>query len=138
MSPLSKCLSLVVIPVALASPMQSIRSLLSFGESSESLIRGRDNIFVWASLGDSWAAGVSYDGDKTDYDGDKNGCHRWKDSYGPIMEPNNDWTTGSQEFHFAACSGAILENVAAKPQSANPAQMNLVGSPNMATYPLTR
>ncbi|KAK9416771.1 putative SGNH hydrolase-type esterase domain-containing protein [Seiridium unicorne] len=134
MSSLSKFLSLVILPVALASPMQNIRSLLSFGESSKNPSTGRDNSFVWASLGDSWAAGVSYDGDKTDYDGDKNGCHRWKNSYGPIMERNNNWTTGTQEFHFAACSGAILENVAAKPQGANPAQMDLVGSPNMATY----
>lgn len=74
MSPLSKCLCIALLPMALASPMQNIRSFLIFGDSSRNLINGRDNSFVWASLGDSWAAGVSYDGDKTDYDGDKNGC----------------------------------------------------------------
>lgn len=95
-------LLLVLLPVVLGSPMDvlwSSPSLRGTGDVAEK----RDNSFVWASIGDSWASGVSYYGSETDYDGDKYGCHRWKDSYGPKMERNTSWTTGTQTFHFAAC-----------------------------------
>ncbi|KAK5626502.1 hypothetical protein RRF57_002217 [Xylaria bambusicola] len=88
---LTKCLIFSVLRTVLSSPL-GIR------------LNERDNSFVWASVGDSWAAGVSYSTTQhTDYDDDKNGCHRWKDSYGPIMERNTTWTTGLQTFNFAAC-----------------------------------
>ncbi|KAI0406386.1 hypothetical protein F4802DRAFT_113713 [Xylaria palmicola] len=96
MSVFTKFLVLGLLPTALGSPV-------TLG-SSENPINERDNSFVWGSVGDSWASGVSYSTTQhTDYDDDKYGCHRWKDSYGPIMERDTTWTTGAQTFHFAAC-----------------------------------
>ncbi|KAI2462864.1 SGNH hydrolase [Annulohypoxylon bovei var. microspora] len=134
MSVFTKCFTLALLPMALGSPLNRLRSFLAF-ESPTNPIDKRDNDFVWASVGDSWAAGVSYSPEQhTDYDDDKNGCHRWKDSYGPIMERDTTWTTGAQKFNFAACSGAILSNIVASSQGDNPPQMSLVGSPQMITY----
>ncbi|KAI1269957.1 SGNH hydrolase [Xylariaceae sp. FL1019] len=93
-----------------------------------------DDRFVWASVGDSWASGVSFSGQETEYDGDKNGCHRWKDSYGPMMERNTTWTIGVQKFNFAACSGCRMRHILKEPQGDNPPQVDLVGNPQMMTY----
>jgi hypothetical protein len=71
MAGLLKYIIFVLLPVALASPLDRLQK--------------RDT-FVWGSVGDSWASGVSFDGKNTDYDGDKDGCLRWKNSYGPLME----------------------------------------------------
>ncbi|KAI1846794.1 hypothetical protein JX266_007015 [Neoarthrinium moseri] len=134
MSAFTNNLILILLPIALGSPLNDIHSSMTL-RSPVNPINERDNSFVWASVGDSWAAGVSYSPTQhTDYDNDKNGCHRWKDSYGPIMERNKTWTTGLQTFNFAACSGAILSNIVASPQGDNPPQMTLVGSPQMITY----
>lgn len=70
----------------------------------------------------------------TDYDNNKNNCLRWKDSYGPLMEADTSWTTNPQQFHFAACSGALLVNIVKDPQGDNPRQMDLVGKPQLLTY----
>lgn len=102
MSVFTKCLILALLPIALGSPIDNIRSFLA-PRVPKSLTNKRVDSFVWASVGDSWAAGVSYNTEHTDYDDDKNGCHRWKDSYGPIIERNTSWTTGVQTFNFAAC-----------------------------------
>jgi hypothetical protein len=119
MAGLLKYIIFVLLPVALASPLDRLQK--------------RDT-FVWGSVGDSWASGVSFDGKNTDYDGDKDGCLRWKNSYGPLMEADNTWTTKPQEFHFAACSGARLFNIVKGAQGSNPPQMTQVGSPMMVTY----
>lgn len=100
MSLVTSTLVLVLLPIALGGPVAHSRPLLSVSLAEK--IHERDNSFVWGSLGDSWASGVSSSQD-THYDGDKYDCHRWKDSYGPIMERTTTWTTGLQSFHFAAC-----------------------------------
>ncbi|RYP93631.1 hypothetical protein DL770_000263 [Monosporascus sp. CRB-9-2] len=134
MSVFTKSLVLALLPIALGSPVNNLGSFLTL-RSPTNPINERDNSFVWASVGDSWAAGVSYSTTQhTDYDDDKNHCHRWKDSYGPIMERDNTWTTGLQKFNFAACSGARLVNIVAEAQGENPPQMDLVGNPQMITY----
>ena len=109
----------ILLSAVLSSPIDGLQS--------------RDT-FVWGSLGDSWASGVSFDGKNTDYDNNANGCLRWKDSYGPLMEANTTWTSKPQTFHFAACSGAQLVNIKQETQNSNPAQMDQVGSPVMLTY----
>lgn len=114
-----KYIIFALLHVALASPLNGLQT--------------RDT-FVWASVGDSWASGVSFDGKNTDYDENKNGCLRWKNSYGPLMEADSTWTTKPQEFHFAACSGARLDNIAVNGQGSNPIQMSQVGNPMMITY----
>lgn len=97
MSLYTQSLFSVFFSIALGIPTESLTSPTYH-------IDTRDNNFVWASVGDSWAAGVSYSPTQhTDYDDDKNGCHRWKDSYGPIMARNTSWTTNDQTFNFAAC-----------------------------------
>jgi hypothetical protein len=98
MSVLSKSFAALLLPLALGKPLA-----LSTGEYS--IQKRSASSFVWASVGDSWASGVSYDGKNTDYDshGDINNCHRWNYTYGALMERDNTWTTGPQEFHFAAC-----------------------------------
>ncbi|KAJ8123098.1 hypothetical protein ONZ43_g867 [Nemania bipapillata] len=50
------------------------------------------------------------------------------------MERNTTWTIDPQTFHFAACSGARLVNIVVASQGSNPAQMSLVGNPQMITY----
>ncbi|KIM98266.1 hypothetical protein OIDMADRAFT_56640 [Oidiodendron maius Zn] len=109
----------ILLSAVLASPIDGLQS--------------RDT-FVWGSLGDSWASGISFDGKNTDYDNNANGCLRWKDSYGPLMEANATWTTKPQTFHFAACSGAQLVNIKQETQNSNPAQMDQVGNPVLLTY----
>jgi hypothetical protein len=63
--------------------------------------------FEWAALGDSWASGVTYSGDKDNYDDDKN-CLRLEDAYSVQMKKDKSWTVNDQNFHFVACSGAQL------------------------------
>ncbi|KAH9905504.1 SGNH hydrolase [Xylariomycetidae sp. FL2044] len=129
MSLFAKTFALLLLPTTLGSPLNKISSIFNLGSNK------RDNDFVWASVGDSWASGVSYSADQdTDYDDDKYGCHRWKDSYGPLMERNTSWVKGLQEFHFAACSGATLDKIVINSQGENPAQMSSVGNPQMITY----
>lgn len=83
--------------MALGIPAESLKSTMYHLDT-------RETNFEWASVGDSWAAGVSYSSEQqTDYDDDKNGCHRWKDSYGPIMARDTSWTINAQTFNFAAC-----------------------------------
>jgi hypothetical protein len=79
-----KYLVLVMLPIAIGNPINNLCSSLTFGKIPTTAINKRDDRFQWGSVGDSWASGVSFDGEKTDYDGDKHGCHRWKDSYGPL------------------------------------------------------
>ncbi|KAI0900623.1 SGNH hydrolase [Annulohypoxylon nitens] len=130
----TKYLILVLLPIAFGISVEILRFFFTY-KGSKILINEQVDNFVWASVGDSWAAGVSYSKRQhTDYDDDKNGCHRWKDSYGPIIERNTSWTTGVQTFNFPACSGAILANIVASPQRDNHPQMNLVGNPQMVTY----
>jgi hypothetical protein len=108
MSVFTRSFVLVLLPTALGSPLNAFRSLLNFENPTP--IHERDNDFVWGSLGDSWAAGVSYSSTQhTDYDGNLYDCHRWKDSYGPIMERNTSWTTGIGKFKFAACKSTTLQ-----------------------------
>ena len=125
------------------STMQEILKYIAFGLFSVALASPIDGIqrrdtFVWGSLGDSWASGVSFDGKNTDYDNNTNGCLRWKNSYGPLMEADTTWTTNPQTFHFAACSGAFLDHIELNPQDTkpemNPPQMDQVGNPMMLTY----
>ena len=118
-----KYLLFAFLHVVLGAPVDEVLS-----------VEKRDN-FVWGSLGESWAAGVSYSTTQhTDYDNDKNGCHRWKDSYGPLMEADTTWTISPQQYHFAACSAARLVHIVAGAQGDNPPQMDLVGNPQMLTY----
>ena len=117
-------ITLVLLPMASATPIDGIQ---------------RQDTFVWGSLGDSWASGVSFDGKNTDYDNNTNACLRWKNSYGPLMEADTTWTTKPQAFHFAACSGAFLEHIELNPQEPkpgkiNPPQIGQVGNPMMLTY----
>lgn len=124
--PTFKYLLCTIVPTVLGAPFEGSRSLTNTGTGT----------FVWGSVGDSWASGVSYSTTQhTDYDDDKDGCHRWKDSYGPIMEKNTAWTINPQQFNFAACSGAQLLHVVKEKQGENPPQMDMVGSsPQMITY----
>lgn len=112
------------VPFALGAPVDESKKL-----------EARDN-FVWASVGDSWASGVSYStAQHTDYDNDKYNCHRWINAYGALMSRDTTWTTNPQTFNFAACSGAILVNIFAEKQGDNPSpQMDQVGNPMMITY----
>lgn len=119
MAELLKYIIFALLSMALASPLEKLQK--------------RDT-FVWGSVGDSWASGVSFDGKNTDYDGNKNGCLRWRNSYGPLIEADNTWTTIPQEFHFAACSGARLFHIVKGAQGSNPPQMSQVGHPMMITY----
>lgn len=96
MSVRTKSLVLMLLPLAFGTPLLVPHSL-------NKTIYERAGRFVWASVGDSWASGVSYDGKNTDYDGDLYGCHRWNYSYGPLMERDQTWTINAQEFHFPAC-----------------------------------
>ena len=105
----------------------------TFASPLTNVIQQRDT-FEWGSLGDSWASGVSFNGATTDYDNNTNGCLRWKNSYGPLMEADTTWTEKPQDFHFAACSGAWLVHIKVDPQNRNPPQMQQVGSPMMLTY----
>jgi hypothetical protein len=114
-----KYIIFALLHMALASPLNGLQ---------------KRDAFVRGSVGDSSASGVSFDGKNTDSDENKNGCLRWKNSYGPLMEADSTWTTKPQEFHFAACSGARLSNIVEVAQESNPIQMSQVGNPMMITY----
>ncbi|KAE9374831.1 SGNH hydrolase [Stipitochalara longipes BDJ] len=91
--------------------------------------------FPWASIGDSWSSGVSYDGANTDYDNNTFGCLRIKTAYEAQMEADNRWTVLPQDLNFASCSGAVMCNMAlcdAAPGHPGP-QINDIGTPTVLT-----
>ncbi|KAF2730595.1 SGNH hydrolase [Polyplosphaeria fusca] len=95
----------------------------------------RDGIYVWGAIGDSWGSGVSYNiFGKTDYDGNKDECLRVNHAYSVRVNEDNSWVPDgkTQEFHFAACSGSRMRNMAFE-EWRGYKQMDAVGVPGLIT-----
>lgn len=70
------------------------------------------NTFQWGVIGDSYASGVAYLQSNA-YDNNAENCLRLTEAYGPQLEGDTTWQNGAtQEFHFAACSGKVLGDMA--------------------------
>lgn len=91
----------------------------------------RADAFEWAAIGDSWATGVRAK-DDDDYLSGSQECLRTKYAYGPQLEQDGSWPGESgQKFNFAACSGAILHDMAAS--DGGQQQVKNTGSPHLIT-----
>lgn len=84
--------------------------------------------YEWAVIGDSWASGVRASA-SDDYISGSQVCLRTNYAYGPQLESDPSWNGGDKEnFHFAACSGATLGDMAKGQQ-----QINETGKPHLIT-----
>lgn len=115
-------------------------SALSFtfaapGSKHESLF-AREDTFLMASVGDSWAAGAAVTGGQM-YD-DNGKCLRNKVAWEAQMAGDNTWTDSPIDFKFLACSGAQLQAAAAgDPDNGQPEpQLSSAGSPHLLTMEL--
>ncbi|KAK4691620.1 hypothetical protein P7C71_g5415, partial [Lecanoromycetidae sp. Uapishka_2] len=82
--------------------------------------------YEWAVIGDSWASGVRAS-DSEDYISGSQVCLLTNYAYGPQLEKDQSWNGGDKEnFHFAACSGAVLGDMVRGAQ-----QINETGKPHL-------
>ena len=91
----------------------------------------RADTFEWSAIGDSWATGVrAKDGD--DYVKGSQTCLRTNYAYGPQLEKDPSWVgEKTEKFNFAACSGAVLHDMAAK--DGGQQQVKNTGKPHLMT-----
>lgn len=76
--------------------------------SSHSLTKRAGEAWPYGVIGDSWGSGVSYNTDVL-YDGNRDDCLRTKESHGPQMEADPNWSGHDPSgLRDAACSGSIL------------------------------
>jgi GDSL-like Lipase/Acylhydrolase family len=71
----------------------------------------------YVALGDSYQSGEGLgpfyaNSDEPDADAPQDGCHRSPSAYGPLVFSNRVTAhPGNDEFHFEACSGAVMDDV---------------------------
>ncbi|KAF2110764.1 SGNH hydrolase-type esterase domain-containing protein [Lophiotrema nucula] len=103
--------------------------------AENSALTSRDGTYVWGAIGDSWGSGVSYNlFGLTDYDDNKDECLRINHAYSVKVSEDSSWVPDgkTQEFHFAACSGSRMGNMAFQPWRGY-VQMDAVGRPGLIT-----
>ncbi|KAF2666115.1 SGNH hydrolase [Microthyrium microscopicum] len=64
----------------------------------------------FATFGDSWASGEAYS-TATQYDSNKDNCHRVSHAWGRQMQDDSTWTSGPRDHQFVACSGSQFHNI---------------------------
>ncbi|KAH6342924.1 hypothetical protein HBI37_091310 [Parastagonospora nodorum] len=93
------------------------------------------NPFVWASLGDSWASGVTYGlPGRTNFDGISDDCMRSKQAYSVQIGGESTWVPGErpQVFAFQSCVGTPFTGIDRVPYKGHvqlagiPADINMI------------
>ncbi|ORY01740.1 SGNH hydrolase-type esterase domain-containing protein [Clohesyomyces aquaticus] len=104
------------------------------------LVTRDDSDFIFAALGDSWASGVTW-APWTDYDGNKDGCLRYKYAWSTVVEgKGSDWLPNGKKakLEFVACSGSRAENVMQQMDKTTRPKVTLmeIGGNNADFYPM--